>query len=145
MKARSAKNKGDRFENFLVEQFRTIDPETKRNYGSGNGLDKGDLRVPLFDLNVEAKNKKTVTLVSDWEQAQRQCISGGTPILALRNPKEKEFDQTFIVMDLDDFIELLDSKTEYEKDSKLENKDRYVLTQAKNALIQVIKVIDKLL
>lgn len=141
MKARSCKNKGNRFENYLVERLKEIDPETKRSYASGAGLDKGDIRVPIYDFNVEAKNAKTVSLVKDFKQAEDQCVSGGTAVLMIRNPKKKEFDQTFVVMDLEDFLVLLDEKTKYEAESSLTSQDKWKLKRLKDACHEVMKTL----
>ena len=80
MKASSKRNKGSRYENYLVERLQEIDGEVKRNYASGSGIDKGDIRMPSLDFNVEAKNAKQVNLCKDFKQAENQCVSGGIPV-----------------------------------------------------------------
>jgi hypothetical protein len=113
MKAKSAHAKGSRYENYLVEVFKqNIDDKTHRTYGSGNGLDKNDIRLPNFDTEIEAKNATQINLIKDWEQSRRQLTAGNLGVLAIRNPKKAEFQETLIVMDLYDFIELLKRKNE---------------------------------
>ena len=110
MKRSSCKAKGSRFENYLVERLQEVDSETKRNYASGAGIDKGDIRMPSLDFNIEAKNAKQVNLVKDFKQSEDQCVSGGIPVLMIRNPKQAEFNQTYVVMDLENWLELVDDK-----------------------------------
>ena len=87
-----------------------MDSEAKRNYASGAGANKGDIRMPSIDFNIEAKNAKQVNLVKDFKQAEDQCVSGGIPVLMIRNPKQAEFNQTYVVMDLENWLELVDDK-----------------------------------
>lgn len=107
MKPRSSKEKGNRFENHLIEVFRErIDGKAQRTYGSGSGLDKNDIRLPGFDIEIEAKNQMTVKLIDWWEQTKRQTF-GNTGVLVVRNPRKPEFQESLVVMDLDDWIELV--------------------------------------
>lgn len=112
MKPRSAKNKGNRFENYLIEILKEkIDSKAQRTYGSGNGLDKQDIRLPSFNIEIEAKNQKAIHLLDWWEQCKRQEF-GNMAVLALRNPRKAEFQETLIVMGLDDWIELVKKQNE---------------------------------
>ena len=107
MNPRSAKNKGDRFENWLVELFRErLDKTTHRNYGSGAGLDKNDIRLPAFNIEIEAKNTEKIHLIEDWDQVKRQRTQGNVGVLAIRNPKKPEFQEVMIVIDIGDFIDM---------------------------------------
>lgn len=144
MKARSAKNKGNRFENFLLQDIRQeLDSQAHRTNASGAGLDKNDLRLPQFDIEIEAKNKSQVTLISDWEQVKRQTISG-TTVLAIRNPKEAEFKETLIVMDYEDWKELIKAqKEQVEVNSTLDPALRWPIKAAIEALRRLLKLIDK--
>ena len=112
MNAKSAKNKGNRFENYLIDVFREkLDSKAQRTYGSGSGLDKQDIRLPQFDIEVEAKNQKTIKLIDWWEQCKRQEF-GNMGVLVLRNPRKAEFQESLVVLDLYDFIELAKRKNE---------------------------------
>ena len=106
MKKRSAKNKGNRFENYLVERLKEIDMHAKRNVASGAGLDKGDIYCPTLNIIIEAKNQKTVTVTKDFAQLEDEVFGNNTGVLMLRNPKQAEFKQTFVVMDLEDWLGL---------------------------------------
>lgn len=112
MKPRSAKNKGNRFENYLIEILRErLDSKAQRTYGSGSGLDKQDVRLPSFNIEIEAKNQKTIKLIDWWEQCKRQEF-GNMAVLVLRNPRKAEFQESLVVMGLDDWIELVKKQNE---------------------------------
>lgn len=141
MKAKSARGKGSRFESYLVKRLQEIDPDTRRNYASGSGYDKGDCRMPLYDFNIEAKNASAVHLVKDFKQADDQCVSGGIPVLMIRNPKQAEFKQTYVVMDLEDWLEVMSENTMYQTDDVLTNDTKWKLKRLKDAANDVIKII----
>lgn len=105
--------KGKRFVNFLIETFRReLDKDTHATRGSGNGLDKHDLRLPGLNLEVEAKNQDQFNLKKDWAQMKAQCTVGNKGVLVLRNPALPEFRESLVVMDLNDFIELMQGQIE---------------------------------
>jgi len=107
MEKRSLKEKGNRFENYLLGIFREqLDGNAHRTTGSGSGLDKNDLALPSYNMEVEAKNAKHFSLTKDWEQLKRQRTHRMN-VLAIRNPKKPEFEETLIVMELGDFIGLV--------------------------------------
>lgn len=145
MKAHSAHAKGDRLEKYLVDRLReTIDKETHRTVGSGNGLDKNDIRIPSLNIEIEAKNQKTFHLKDDWEQTMRQLTAGNTGVLAIRHCDYPEFKKTLIVMDLEDWISLLQSQHEtVEVIEKLDPKNKWVITNAIEANKKLLKLIDK--
>jgi hypothetical protein len=108
MNARSAINKGNRFENYLIDVLKEkLDAKAQRTYGSGNGLDKNDIRLVSFDIEIEAKNAMQINLIKDWSQCKRQTMGANTGVLMIRNPKEPEFKETLVVMDLHDWIDLV--------------------------------------
>jgi hypothetical protein len=145
MKARSAHNKGNRFENYLVNRLReTIDATTHRTYGSGSGLDKNDIRIPKLNIEIEAKNQGVFHLGEDWEQAKRQKTTGNTAILAIRHPRQPEFKETLIVMDLEDWISLIQSSNKDSAVSFTANKDdKWKLQKLIESAKQVIKIYEQ--
>jgi hypothetical protein len=141
MKARSAKNKGLRFENFLKEKLRQeLDINTSSNNGSGAGLDKGDLRIPSLNMNVEAKNSATFHIDGDWEQTKRQCTGNDIPVLAIRHPKQPEFKEVLVVMNLEDWINLVAGQmAEREVIENLDPKIKYLIQNTRENLRQLLK------
>jgi hypothetical protein len=112
MKPRSTKNKGNRYENHLIEVLREkLDAKAQRTYGSGAGLDKQDVRLPSFNIEIEAKNQKNIKLIDWWEQCKNQEF-GNMGVLILRNPRKAEFIESLVVMDLHDWIELVKKQNE---------------------------------
>ncbi len=142
MKSKSAKAKGGRFENYLVERFREIDPKAHRNYGSGAGLDKQDVRIPSLNIEIEAKNQQTIKLLDWWEQTEKQRTLGNTGILAIRNPKKPEFAQTLIVLDLEDFMEILQGDREPIETTSEDRKAKWETENAIRSLKSLLKVLE---
>jgi hypothetical protein len=144
MNARSAKNKGNRFENYLIDLFRKeCDSKAHRTYGSGNGLDKQDVRLPAFNVEVEAKNQKTIKLLDWWEQCQRQQTTGNVGVLAIRNPRKPEFQEILIVMSSDYFTELLKGyKGEAVVESNFSPNLKWKIQRARQSLQEVFKELE---
>lgn len=143
MKAKSAKDKGNRFENYLVERFREVDTKAMKTGGSGAGLDKNDIRVPQYDIEIEAKNANQVNLCKDFEQLERQTTGGNLGILAIRNPKKPEFQQTFIVLDLEDFLEMLKEKSNFEVEVQLDPNLKWKIKKLKDSAQEVFRELSK--
>lgn len=143
MKPRSAKNKGNRYENHLIEVLRErLDSKAQRTYGSGAGLDKQDVRLPSFNIEIEAKNQKTIKLIDWWEQCKRQEF-GNTAVLCLRNPRKAEFQESLVVMGLDDWIELVKKQNEVvEVESNFDPKLKWKVANLKRAAQEVFKELD---
>ena len=140
---KNTRKKGSRFERYLVERLKEIDGQAKRNFMSGQRLDKGDIRMPSLDFNIEAKNAKTVSLVKDFQQTEKQCVSGGRPVLIIRNPKKSEFQQSYVVMDLEDWLELAGGHIT--GGTHLEKSVLWKFNQLKNSLREVEKIVKKLI
>lgn len=140
MKPRSAKNKGNRYENYLIEVFRErLDSKAQRTYGSGNGLDKQDVRLPSLDIEIEAKNQKTLKIMDWWEQCKRQEF-GNMGVLIFRNPRKPEFVENLVVLGLDDFIELAKRKNEkVEVESNYDPQLKWKIRRLKEAAQAVFK------
>jgi hypothetical protein len=140
MKPRSAKNKGNRYENHLIEVLREkLDAKAQRTYGSGAGLDKQDVRLPSFNIEIEAKNQKTIKLIDWWEQCKRQEF-GNVGVLVLRNPRKAEFQESLVVMDLHDWIELVKKQNEVvEVESNFDPKLKWKVANLKRAAQEVFK------
>lgn len=107
MQVKSKKQKGNRYENWLIEDLRkTMDEKAHRTYGSGSGLDKNDINCPNCDLEIEAKNQKTLKVMDWWEQSQRQRTNRMTVVI-FRNPRKSEFQENLVVMDYEEWKELI--------------------------------------
>lgn len=140
MNGSSTRKKGNRYENFLIERLKEVDTGAKRNYASGSGIDKNDIRLPQFDIEIEAKNAMQVTLCKDFEQLERQTTSN-TGVLIIRNPKKAEFQQSFVVMDLEDWLELLKSKTTFNVEQELPKDLKWKLKRLKDYSNDVMKLL----
>lgn len=144
MKNSSRKNKGSRFENYLVDILRErVDNTTHRTYASGAGLDKNDILIPAHGIEIEAKNSQTIHLIKDWEQLQRQNMGQNVGVLAIRNPKKAEFDETLIVMELGDWIDLLNGLKDADNiETSKDNDFKWSVKGLKEACNKVLNKID---
>lgn len=107
MKAKSAIEKGKRFENYLEDfLIKNIDINTRRVRGSGSGVNKGDIYLPKKNLLIEAKNQYNLKIIEWWEKIKNQCYDE-IPVLMVRNPKLSEFKETLVVISLEDLKELI--------------------------------------
>lgn len=107
MKSKSAHNKGKRFENYLNDYFaKNVDGYSRRTIGSGAGLDKGDIRLPQHNIVIEAKNQMKLSVIDWWEQTVSQAFNE-IPVLIFRNPRKAEFNETLVLLSLEDFTALL--------------------------------------
>lgn len=143
MKPRSAKNKGNRYENWLIEYFREkVDSKAQRTYGSGNGLDKQDIRLPSFNVEIEAKNQKTIHALDWWEQCKRQEF-GNMAVLIFRNPRKAEFQENIVMMGLDDFAELVKKQNEVvEVESNFDSNLKWKVKRLQEAARAVFKELE---
>ena len=142
MNGRSAKNKGYRFEAHLLERFQQeVDANTHRNAGSGSGLNKGDIRIPSKGITIEAKNQRNISLIESWEQAKQESFHHDIPMLAIRNPRKAEFQETLMVMSLETAMELIKgSGGSVEVSPKLSYEQRSALSSLKNTISRIQKV-----
>lgn len=144
MKARSAKNKGNRFEQYLVKIFREqLDCKAHQTTASGAGLDKNDVILPSYDIEIEAKNRKgQFSLSSDWKQLKAQKTQNMS-VLAIRNPSEAEFKETLIVMELGDFIELVIGRNSSPATAELPKELKWKVAKLKASAHEVFKHLDQ--
>src|SRR3990167_6881077 len=120
MRPRSAKEKGNRFEYWLRDLLKEeLDENTRKNMMSGAGYDKGDLWIPSINASIEAKNQKNIKLLDWWEQTKKEALHDQIPILAIRNPRKPEFEETLAVIEINNLISLIRTKVEKKQ---LENK-----------------------
>ena len=144
MKQRSALNKAIRFENWLVEKCRElIDQKSFKTSASGAGLDKNDVRIPNFNIEIEAKNQATWAMPSYVEQLKRQRTNGNMSVLAVRNPAKPEFQEVYVIMDFYDWAELVKKQNEVvEVESNFDPKLKWKVANLKRAAQEVFKELE---
>lgn len=146
MKQKSARAKEKRMINYLIPILREeLDKGSYPTLGSGNGLDKNDIRIPDFNIEIEAKNHKRIKLIEFWEQTKRQTFGDKNKgVLMVRNPKEKEFDEILCVMSLDDWIDLVkNSKSKVQVENNLSPNLKWKVKALKEAANNVFKELTK--
>jgi len=144
MKQRSALNKAIRLENWLVEKCRElIDQKSFKTNASGAGLDKNDVRIPNFNIEIEAKNQATWKMPEYVEQLKRQKTSGNVSVLAVRNPAKPEFEEVYIIMDFHDWAEMVKKQNEnVEIESNFDPKLKWKVKRLQEAARDVFKELD---
>ena len=144
MKARSKINKGLRFQNYLKEFFRKeLDINSHDTRGSGSGIDKGDIRVPSFGFNIEAKNADDFSIRADWDQTKRQCTGEDIPVLIIRHPAKPEFEETLVIMEIHDWVNLVKgTKEETKVERNFAPKDRWIVQRCVDDLKKCLKIFE---
>jgi hypothetical protein len=144
MKQRSSLNKAIRLENWLVEKCRElIDAKAYKTSASGAGLDKNDVRIPNFDMEIEAKNQATWKMPEYVEQLKRQKTNGNMSVLAVRNPAKPEFEEVYVIMDFYDWAELVKKQAEkVEVESNFDPKLKWKVKRLQDAARDVFKELD---
>jgi len=66
-------------------------------------------------------------------------VSGGTPVLMIRNPKKAEFIQTFVVMDMEDWLKMLGDKTNVDVVRDIPENLKWKMTRLKQYANDIIK------
>lgn len=95
-----------KFQDYIADRLKEIDPHVRSTKGSGNQGELGDVNNKV-DLCIECKlrNTKSVTINADvWKKLCREIPlhSKRKPMYALQN-KEKEM---WAVLNLDDFLDI---------------------------------------
>lgn len=98
--------KWQKFEDYIAEELKEIDPYCRASKGSGNKGELHDIRTNC-GLGIECKqrNTKDVTVRGEWWKHICEEIplhANKIPMLALENEKGKRW----AVLDLDDFLEM---------------------------------------
>ncbi len=111
MKARSAINKGKRFEAFVAAEIEAEGlGKARRQIGSGAGLDKGDINCGL-DFVIEAKNHESLSTLTWIDQAKDQAEKSNADsakwLMIFRDPRFGEFEKVYVTMDFWQLLKLL--------------------------------------
>lgn len=103
------RQKGRAFVKKIIAILRQeVDKATYEVVGSGAGTDKGDIRVPRFDLVIEAKDHKKVSIAEWTGQSDAEGLGYSRTALFWRHPKSPSANPDIRVdIGVDYFIELL--------------------------------------
>ena len=117
MKARSAKNKGKRLQNavrnLLVEKYSEVlepgDFKSTTMGESGIDVQLSPAARKLFPWGIECKNQEAISIWKCLKQAEIAADDEDLkPLLVFKRNKSK----TYAVLELQDFLDLLDGKKE---------------------------------
>ena len=87
MKARSAKQKGNRLEAYIAKMYnRKLDPHARRMPMSGAVAGfKADILKRFYDgWKDECKSRASITIYKWWEQTTSQCQGREKPVLHIK-------------------------------------------------------------
>lgn len=149
MKSKSKKAKGSRYEHFIAEQIREsgLDPNARRQMLSGAGYDKGDIKTSI-PFTIECKNCSQISAMEWIEQSKREALQGNINpdkwAVIFRNPKLNEGKENFVIISLEQFLELLKGKQknliiEVEADNR---QLKYDLQRLKESANKVLKQLE---
>ncbi|HZS45820.1 MAG TPA: hypothetical protein VFC63_12005 [Blastocatellia bacterium] len=142
MTPKASIEKGKRLEKWFCQQLEAygIDANARREIGSGSGKKKGDIYSSL-DFLVEAKNEATPHFTQNIDQAKAQAKIGfHNPdkwLLIQRDPRTKEFDDVYAVLDIHQFLTLYKKAMEPKianPDTTVAYKLRRLIQSAKDVL-----------
>ncbi len=120
---------------------RELDPATYEVSGSGASLDKGDIRIPILDLVVEAKDHKKISLAKWVRQSEREGLGHSKTAVIWKMPDSPSANPDIRVdIPLDYFIDLANGY----KDPKIENPDRETAWLIKSAITILKKLLKRL-
>src|SRR3990167_5062867 len=141
MLGRSAVHKGRILENFVAEELRKsgLDVRARRTFGSGGGIEKGDINNSL-GLNIECKNTKRLDFKNAWKQCQRDAGMSHTEPVLIWHPPQESLEGSVVFMRVNYFAELLTGLNDIKP---LDNpKVKYPLLRLKNAISEVLKELE---
>jgi len=111
MKARSAKAKGRRFQKeiyeLLMKHFDNVlqEGDLKPSLMSEQGEDikKSPAAIKVFPYSVECKSQEKLNIWSALKQAEENCPTGQTPLVAFK----KNRSNIYVALKFEEFLKLL--------------------------------------
>lgn len=107
---RSAKNKGNRLQNYVRDLLRTTfqqleDEDITTPFGTENGTDikLSPAATKLIPYSFEMKNQEKISIWNCLNQAETNTKKGTDPVLVFKRNRSK----TYAVIDFDLFLKLI--------------------------------------
>lgn len=138
MAVKNTRQKGRKFILNCLEHLRNdVDINAYEVVGSGQGKDKGDIRVPSCDLVIEGKGWETISMKQWVEQSEKEGLGQSKTALFWKMPGSPQANPEIRVdISYQYFVELLQRN----KEPKLKDLDRsfrWKLERLKDAINQV--------
>ena len=138
---KNTRQKGRAFTLKCIDKIKDIDPAAYEVSGSGAGRDKGDCRMPRFDLVIECKDHKQACVASWVGQADSQGLGYSKTALFWKYPKSPSANpEVRVDISLDFFKDLLVRSGEpkiKQPDRELRWELARLLTAAKNVIRKI--------
>ena len=103
--SKMSRDKGARYEREIAGVFTDYGFVAERRLGQER--DSGHDMNLLIPVHVECKRRQRVAINEWWEQAQRSCTAGETPVVVTRG----DHSRNLAVLDLHDYLTLLQEVT----------------------------------
>lgn len=143
MNAKSKKAKGGAFEKAALEVLKQYDSKAYRIFGSGAGLEKGDLYSPTLKLLIECKNHRQLSIVDWMEQTKRQGNDFNKSILLFKNPKSPDANpEIYATLSIYDLMDLITSKQEVKTEVKDDRQLKYDISNLAMLAKKVLKQLE---
>lgn len=98
--ANRAKQKGTSWETAIVNWFKAQGIEARRLPLSGN-KDQGDVEVPAWGLNIEAKNCRAISLAQWLAEADAETQNSGVPVVVVaKRVGKSDPGEAYVIMPL---------------------------------------------
>lgn len=124
----------------LLPELKEIDPHAYIIPASGQGLEKGDYRLPNLNIVVEGKNWARISVQGWMEQSKKEGLGPNKSIIIFKNPKsaseeEKDFWAVVNFYDLQEWLKIGRQPLIEKPDREF----RWKLERLKQAINQVLK------
>jgi len=100
-------DKHNSLEEYIVENLKDIDPNTRKTPGSGCGASNGDISNKFFFVESKIKHTKE-NIIIDYKN-EWLILTTRMPLQSKKIPiivTENKYGDKFVTMDADDFFEL---------------------------------------
>lgn len=116
MKASHKRVKGANLERKIAKELsRGLGVKAKRSFQSGAHWSwKSDIYAPGLNFSIECKNQERHKIWKEWEQAESQRKPFSPPVLMISG----NYRPILAIMDLNDWINLVKEKNEWEERAK---------------------------
>lgn len=92
----------------VIARLKELDQAAYEVAGSGAGLEKGDLRIPRFDIVGECKDSQVISMGEWTDQSEKEGLGYNRTVLFWRHPKSPRTNPNIRVdISLDFFMEMV--------------------------------------
>ena len=120
---KASRDKGKRGEREIAALFRAHGFQARRGQQFKGGGDSPDVVHNIPGLHVEVKFRENVSLYAALDQVSRDAAVEDTPVVFMRKLRKP----WIMVIDADDFLDLVEDRRKYVEDQELKEMEREML------------------